>query len=94
MENNNLKIKICKKCNLSEQETPMMVGRRVCNKCRNTVSNAKLIEKGYFNEYCRNHKDIIKVQRHAYYEKNRESILLQKKEYKQRKKLLLQQNEN
>ena len=94
MENNNLKIKICKKCSLSEYETKIMKERHVCNKCRNTITNAKLNEKGYFTEYSEKNKASLTIKYKEYYEKNKDAILIKRHAHYQRKKQTLQQTEN
>ena len=88
MENKTLKIKICKQCNLSENETKIRKERHVCNKCRNAITNSILTENGYFNS------EASKLRRHNYYEKNKEAILLKRKARNQLKKQNLQLSEN
>jgi len=42
----------CKLCNKE-----FFIKRRICNVCKMKQTNAKLKEKGYFNDYYKNHKD-------------------------------------
>ena len=81
-------IKICKTCKLPESiDVNILKGKNECNKCRNTRTNAKLTENGYFIEYNQKNKQMISAKMKEYYDKKKEIISEQKKTYYEKNKI-------